>query len=181
MGRIAAAITAFVEEGCELVLIAGASAITDRRDVVPAAIEAAGGTIDHFGMPVDPGNLLLLAHRGAVPVVGMPGCVRSPKFNGFDWVLQRLSADLPLSGRDLMLMGTGGLLARFPERPMPRAATARTPRPAAQHAPRVAAIVLAAGQSRAWASSTSCSRRSTACPWCAARSMRRARPRPSRW
>ena len=64
MGRIAAAITAFVEEGCELVLIAGASAITDRRDVVPAAIEAAGGTIDHFGMPVDPGNLLLLPIAG---------------------------------------------------------------------------------------------------------------------
>ena len=46
------------------VLIAfGASAITDRRDVIPAAIEAIGGRIERFGMPVDPGNLL--AARGA--------------------------------------------------------------------------------------------------------------------
>ena len=44
-----------------MVLIAGASAITDRHDVLPAGIVAAGGIVEHFGMPVDPGNLLLLA------------------------------------------------------------------------------------------------------------------------
>ena len=38
----------------------GASAIADRRDVIPAAIEAVGGSIEHFGMPVDPGNLMLI-------------------------------------------------------------------------------------------------------------------------
>ena len=40
--------------GAELVIVFGASAITDRRDVIPAAIEAVGGRIEHFGMPVDP-------------------------------------------------------------------------------------------------------------------------------
>ena len=49
-----------------------------------------------FGMPVDPGNLLLLGRLGGKPVLGLPGCARSPKVNGFDWVLQRLIADLPV-------------------------------------------------------------------------------------
>ena len=126
----------------DLMLIAGASAITDRRDVLPAAIEAAGGVVDHFGMPVDPGNLLLLARLAERPILGLPGCARSPKLNGFDWVLQRLAADIPVTRNDIMAMGVGGLLMEIPSRPQPRAATA-TEQPG-----RVAAIVLAAGQSR---------------------------------
>ena len=78
--------------GSDMLLIAGASAITDRADVLPAGIVAAGGEILHFGMPVDPGNLLLLARLGGRPVLGLPGCCRSPKRNGFDWVLERLAA-----------------------------------------------------------------------------------------
>ncbi|HET6467414.1 MAG TPA: molybdopterin-binding/glycosyltransferase family 2 protein [Geminicoccaceae bacterium] len=130
----------------DLVLIAGASAITDRRDVLPAGIEAAGGTVEHFGMPVDPGNLILLARLGGVPVLGLPGCARSPKLNGFDWVLQRLAAGLEVTRRDVMRMGVGGLLMEIPTRPQPREGKTSAPAPAKR--PRIAAIVLAAGQSR---------------------------------
>ena len=97
-----------------MLLIHGASAIVDRRDVIPAAIEAAGGTIDHFGMPVDPGNLLLLGRLRSKPVLGLPGCARSPKINGFDWVLERLVAGLPVGRREIMSMGAGGLLRGNP-------------------------------------------------------------------
>lgn len=93
-----------------LILIIGASATVDRRDVSPAALERAGGVIDHFGMPVDPGNLLLLGHLGPVPVVTLPGCARSPKPNGLDWVLARLAANVPMKHTDIMRMGAGGLL-----------------------------------------------------------------------
>ena len=110
-------------ESPQMVLIVGASAIVDRRDVVPAAICAAGGTLDHFGMPVDPGNLLLLAHRGATPVLGLPGCARSPKFNGFDQVLERLLARVPVEPTDIMAMGVGGLLKETHARPQPRVST----------------------------------------------------------
>jgi molybdenum cofactor cytidylyltransferase len=77
-------------------------------------------------------------------VLGLPGSARSPRLHGFDWVLQRLAAGIKVTGRDLMGMGVGGLLKEIPSRPMPRgdAPTATTPRP------RIAAIVLAAGQSR---------------------------------
>jgi molybdenum cofactor cytidylyltransferase len=96
----------------------------------------------HLGMPVDPGNLMMLAQLGEVPVIGVPSCARSPKLNGFDWVLARLMADVPVTAQDIMAMGAGGLLAEIPTRPAPREG-----RPRMQRAPRVTAIVLAAGQS----------------------------------
>jgi len=144
--RIAASIAA----GAEMVLVHGASAIVDRRDVIPQAVVAAGGHIDHFGMPVDPGNLLLLGHVGEKPVLGLPGCARSPKINGFDWVLERLVAGLPVGPKEIMRMGAGGLLAEIPSRPLPRAAAGPAPNatPKLPPGPRIAAILLAAGQSR---------------------------------
>jgi molybdenum cofactor cytidylyltransferase len=111
-----------IERDCDLIVVFGASAITDRRDVIPAAIEAAGGTIEHFGMPVDPGNLLLLARLpDGRPVLGAPGCARSPKENGFDWVLHRLLAGVSVQGADIRRMGVGGLLMEIVSRPQPRA------------------------------------------------------------
>ncbi len=104
----------------EALVIFGASAITDRRDVIPAAIEAIGGRIERFGMPVDPGNLLLLAARGDLPIVGAPGCARSPKENGFDWVLGRILAGVSIKGADIEAMGVGGLLMEIASRPQPR-------------------------------------------------------------
>ncbi len=106
--------------GIDIVLVLGASAIVDRDDVLPAAIRAIGGEVDHLGMPVDPGNLLLLGHKGRVPVVGVPGCARSLRPSGFDWVLERLAANVPVTREDIMRMGAGELLADVPSRPAPR-------------------------------------------------------------
>ena len=148
-------IAAAAKTGADLVFVHGASVIVDRRDVIPEAVVAAGGHIDHFGMPVDPGNMLLLCHIGETPVLGLPGCARSPKVNGFDWVLERLVAGLPVGREDIMKMGAGGLLAEIPSRPLPRAEA--SPAPAKQEkkvppslskmGPRIAALLLAAGQS----------------------------------
>lgn len=147
---LAEAIAALAADGADIVLVSGASAVVDRRDVVPAAIERAGGRIEHFGMPVDPGNLLLLGRletaRGPVPAIGLPGCARSPKPNGFDWTLERLAANLEVSRADIARMGAGGLLKETPARPQPRDSAAAEP--AAAHMPRIAALLLAAGQSR---------------------------------
>ncbi len=135
------------DQGAELLLINGASAIIDRRDVIPAAIEQAGGHVIHFGMPVDPGNLILLGQLDGFPVLGLPGCARSPKLNGFDWILARLLADQPVDREQITRMGAGGLLTDIPSRPLPRA-DAVSPAPSAPTLPRIAAVVLAAGQSR---------------------------------
>ena len=138
---LARAIDEVMKAGAELVIVFGASAIADRRDVIPAAVEAVGGEIEHFGMPVDPGNLMLIASLRGSPLIGAPGCARSPKENGFDWVLMRLLAGLPVSRADITGMGVGGLLMEIVTRPQPRV------KPVAEEGKRVAAIVLAAGRS----------------------------------
>ena len=135
-----------LKEQADLLLVLGASAITDRLDVIPAAVTALGGHVEQFGMPVDPGNLLLLAKLGGTPVIGLPGCARSPKRNGVDWVLQRLVADLPVTARDIRRMGVGGLLGEMPSRPQPR--LGEKPQNRRESGRHIAAVILAAGQSR---------------------------------
>jgi molybdenum cofactor cytidylyltransferase len=139
---LSAAIDDILRQDAELVIVFGASAIADRRDVIPAAIEAAGGQIEHFGMPVDPGNLMLIGTARGRPVLGAPGCARSPTENGFDWVLMRLLAGIPVSREDITGMGVGGLLMEIVTRPQPREEAV------AAEGRRIAAVILAAGQSR---------------------------------
>ncbi len=124
-----------------LLLVLGISAISDRRDVVPAALEEAGGEVTSLGMPVDPGNLLMLGALQGTTVIGLPGCARSPALNGLDWVLERFAAGLPLGRSEIAAMGIGGLLKETPHRPEPRAPLHRQSSPIAQP------VILAAGQS----------------------------------
>jgi molybdenum cofactor cytidylyltransferase len=118
---LSAELTRQATQGPDLLVVFGASAIADRRDVIPAAIEGARGRVEHFGMPVDPGNLLLLGELGGTPIIGAPGCARSPKENGFDWILHRLLANLPITRADITKLGVGGLLMEIVSRPQPRA------------------------------------------------------------
>jgi molybdenum cofactor cytidylyltransferase len=137
---LANAIDEVLNMGAQLVIIFGASAIADRRDVIPAALQAIGGRIENFGMPVDPGNLMLIGSARGAPVLGAPGCARSPKENGFDWVLMRLLAGLPVTRDDITGMGVGGLLMEIVTRPQPREEPSSDGR-------RIAAVILAAGRS----------------------------------
>lgn len=145
---IADALRQALAAGCDLVLVNGASMTKDRLDTVPAAISAAGGEIAHFGMPVEPGNMLLLARVGAVPVVGLPGCARSRRSNGLDWLLHRLLAHLPVTREHIMRMGVGGLI-RSPlesedDSDEDEGADVAPSSPDASH---VAVLILAAGTS----------------------------------
>lgn len=137
---LAAALKDAVAAGAELVIVFGASAIADRNDVIPAGLVAAGGAVERLGMPVDPGNLLMLGRLGPVPVLGAPGCARSPKENGFDFILHRLLAGLEVSARDIARLGSGGLLQEIAARPQPRAETDEAEEG-------FAAVILAAGRS----------------------------------
>jgi molybdenum cofactor cytidylyltransferase len=102
--------------GAELILILTASATSDPQDVAPSAVRRAGGSVERFGMPVDPGNLLFLGHLNGIPVIGLPGCARSPALNGADWVMERLICGVPVTGADIAGMGVGGLLKEIPTR-----------------------------------------------------------------
>ncbi|MER9853554.1 MULTISPECIES: molybdopterin-binding/glycosyltransferase family 2 protein [unclassified Mesorhizobium] len=133
--------TASLARDNDMVVIFGASAMSDFADVIPAAIERAGGAVIRAGMPVDPGNLLVLGTLGGKHVIGAPGCARSPKENGFDWVLDRLIAGIDVTARDIAGMGVGGLLMEIPTRPQPR-----EPLPAMSQL-KVGIVLLAAGRS----------------------------------
>lgn len=125
----------------DMAILFGASAMCDFDDVLPAAIRVAGGSVVRAGMPVDPGNLLVLGEVGGKTVIGAPGCARSPKENGFDWVLDRILAGLEVGSADIAAMGVGGLLMEIPTRPLPREATRVEAEPA------VHVVLLAAGRS----------------------------------
>ncbi|MBL8576099.1 MAG: molybdopterin-binding/glycosyltransferase family 2 protein [Mesorhizobium sp.] len=130
-----------LSERHDMVIVFGASALCDFDDVIPSAIRRAGGAVLRAGMPVDPGNLLVLGRLNGKPVIGAPGCARSPKENGFDWVLDRLIAGLDVTDDDIAGMGVGGLLMEIPTRPQPREASLAA-RPVDVHA-----VILAAGRS----------------------------------
>lgn len=138
---VASAMKSLAEEGSDFLILFGASAVVDRYDVLPAAVDLAGGSVTHLGMPVDPGNLLMLADCGGIPVLGAPGCARSPKENGFDWVLDRLLAGVPTGPDDITAMGVGGLLMEIGTRPQPREVKRQS------ETPKIAAIILGAGRS----------------------------------
>ena len=132
-----------IDSGAQVLLISGASAITDRSDHIPKAILSVGGEIIQYGLAVDPGNLLLIGQIGNTTIIGMPGCARSPKLNGFDWVLQLLMANIPINKEELADMGAGGLLMEIASRPLPRALA----KSAKKREKKIMGIILAAGNS----------------------------------
>ena len=132
-----------LDSGAQVLLISGASAITDRSDYIPKAILSVGGEIIQYGLAVDPGNLLLIGQIGSTTVIGMPGCARSPKLNGFDWVLQLLMANIPITKEELADMGAGGLLMEIASRPLPRALS----KSVYKRGKKIMGVILAAGNS----------------------------------
>ncbi len=140
--ELARAIVARGAAGDDLILICGACSIADRKDVVPAALEQAGGRTIHFGMPVDPGNLLLL---GALGKNAGDRNARLRAHAAAQWFRFCPAAHSGRSaGRPRRHHGDGR------RRPAPRHAVecesqVGNRRPAA---PRIGAIVLAAGRSQ---------------------------------
>ena len=177
---IAGALQELKGEGCDIFLIAGASAIVDRHDVVPAGIEEAGGEVIHFGMPVDPGNLLLTAKLDGKPVLGLPGCAKSPKYNGFDMVLERLAAGLPVGRAEIVRMGAGGLLAEIAEPPAAARRQRRRGGGPAGSAARRRAGARRRPLDAAWAAPTRCWPMPKGSRWSCTPSRRRSPRRPSR-
>lgn len=149
---VAAAISRMAAAGHDPIIVFAASAIVDRQDVIPAGLVAAGGDIERLGMPVDPGNLMLLGRLDKRDIIGAPSCAASPKINGFDWVLERRLAGIAVTSADVASMGLGGLLKEIVTRPQPREVppeedASADSAEAVRRAPRIASIVLAAGRS----------------------------------
>jgi len=112
---LAGALRASVEEGAQLVTLAGSKPM-DPLDPALQALALAGARLEKHGVPAHPGTLLWLASletgAGHVPIIGMPSCGLFAKATMFDLILPRLLAGERLGKRELAAYGDGGLLAK---------------------------------------------------------------------
>ena len=107
---IANAIEKATRAGAQMIILAGETSVMDADDITPRGIQRAGGVIELYGAPVEPGNLLLLAYRGNVPIIGAPGCIKSRETNVVDLILPRLVAGERVTRADVNALAEGGLL-----------------------------------------------------------------------
>jgi molybdenum cofactor cytidylyltransferase len=107
---IAEAVSRATASGANCIILAGETSIMDADDITPRGIKAAGGAIEVYGAPVEPGNLLLLGYIGQVPIIGAPGCVKSRDTNVVDLILPRLLSGERVSRADVIALANGGLL-----------------------------------------------------------------------
>jgi len=103
-------LVAMLGTGAQMIIMAGETSVMDADDITPRGIKQAGGVIELYGAPVEPGNLLLLAYRGDVPIVGAPGCVKSRETNVVDLILPRLMIGERITRADVAELAEGGLL-----------------------------------------------------------------------
>jgi len=108
--EISEAIKTALSSDVGLIIIVGETSTMDEDDIIPQAIKHIGGQIVQHGVPVDPGNLLMIGYYQDTPIVGAPGCARSLSHNVIDMILPRLVTGERLTRRDLVALGHGGYL-----------------------------------------------------------------------
>jgi len=107
--RIVEAIHAMARRGAEVIVATGGMSV-DPDDRTPGAIKAAGAQIVSYGVPMLPGNMFLVAYLGAIPLLGLPGCVMFKETTAFDYLVPRVLTGERIARSDLIELGHGGLL-----------------------------------------------------------------------
>jgi hypothetical protein len=108
---VADELRALRDEGADVLIVAGASAL-DPLDPVFGGLTLLGAGMERHGAPAHPGSLLWLARWNGAPVLGMPTCGMFSQATTFDLVLPRLLAGETMGNRELAALGHGGLLSR---------------------------------------------------------------------
>ena len=106
--KITKAVEEFIEQGADMVLCTGGMSV-DPDDKTPLAIRNASDEVITYGAPVLPGAMFMLAYKGEIPIMGLPGCVMYARRTIFDLVLPRLVAGERLQDQDFYRLGEGGL------------------------------------------------------------------------
>jgi molybdenum cofactor synthesis domain-containing protein len=107
---IATSINKLIEEGADMITCTGGMSV-DPDDVTPLGIKETGATIISYGAPTLPGAMFMLAYKGTIPIIGLPGCVMYAKRTIFDLVVPRLVAGEKIVKEDIIRLGHGGLCA----------------------------------------------------------------------
>jgi len=109
MEKIKDAVLELKEKGCELIVTTGGMSV-DPDDKTPGAIKLTGANVISYGAPVLPGAMFCLAYfEDGTPILGLPGCVMYASSTIFDLMLPRVAAKIPVTRRDITMLGHGGL------------------------------------------------------------------------
>lgn len=95
-------------EGAEAVICTGGMSV-DEDDVTPIAIKEKADEVVVHGVPVQPGNMFLLAYLKGIPVMGIPTAAIFNKYTVFDIVYPMLAAGEKLQREFFIKIAVGGL------------------------------------------------------------------------
>lgn len=107
--RLVATFEKFKEQGAELVIFTGGMSV-DPDDITPRAIRETHAEVIVQGIPMQPGNMLMVARLGETYLMGVPGASIHSKITSFDFFLPRVFAGIDLTRDDFLEMAEGGLL-----------------------------------------------------------------------
>ena len=112
--QTAAAIEGFLDDGATMIVVTGGMSV-DPDDKTPGAIKSVASEVVGYGAPVFPGAMFMVAYKGDVPILGLPGCDMYHKASIFDVLLPRLLAGVRLTRRDILSLAHGGFCEGCPE------------------------------------------------------------------
>jgi len=110
LDTITAAISDFKKKGAELILLTGGMSV-DPDDLTPAAIRESGAVVVTQGMPMQPGNMLMISYLDGTVLIGVPGASMHSPVTSLDVFLPRIFAGLEISSDDIPSLGEGGFCA----------------------------------------------------------------------
>lgn len=95
-------------QGADFLIFTGGMSV-DPDDLTPTAIARLGAEIITHGVPAQPGNMTLVAYLDQIPILGVPGAAISLPTTIFDVLLPQIFAGVPITKKDLIHLGDGGL------------------------------------------------------------------------
>ncbi|MEA1940524.1 MAG: molybdopterin-binding protein [Candidatus Caldatribacteriota bacterium] len=111
--EIKKAILKFSKQGVDLIALSGGMSV-DPDDLTPGAIRESGAKVITYGVPVQPGNMFMLAYSGKTALIGIPGASLFYKNTILDIVLPRIFVGDILTRKDFVKMGEGGFCSTCP-------------------------------------------------------------------
>jgi len=112
--EIIKAIHLFTQQKVDLIALSGGMSV-DPDDLTPGAIRESGARVITYGVPVQPGNMFMLAYLGETALIGIPGASLYYKNTILDIVLPRLFAGDVLAKEDFVKLGEGGFCSNCVE------------------------------------------------------------------
>lgn len=119
ISKLDEAVASFLEMGADLIILTGGMSV-DPDDLTPGAIKNTGAKVITYGVPVQPGNMSMIAYLDETVLLGVPGAAIHSKTTFLDVVLPRIFARDILTKEDFIDMAEGGFclgceVCRYPK------------------------------------------------------------------